>query len=347
MRTGGIRPWTRFAALALLFTAALIASSVARADDPSSLRSEAERLRAQSTGLAAQAHTALLELYALETRLAGAEARLAALRSKQARLEDEEASARRDLAIARSSLQAAERGLARRLQTLYVEGEVDPLAVLLGAESLDEALSALEGLGRVADQDVSILSQVRRARGQLKRSLQSLKERQAALEDVVDKAAAERAALAGARAERAGYLAGLEQQQALNAAAIARLTDQAAAAERKGAEETTGDPAPTPVSEPPAPAPTGPPAAGTRMTVSSTGYCLRGRTSTGIPTGWGVVAVDPSVIPLGTRMTIPGYGEGVAADTGSAVRGAMIDVWFPTCSQALEWGRKTITITIH
>ena len=83
------------------------------------------------------------------------------------------------------------------------------------------------------------------------------------------------------------------------------------------------------------------------MTVSSTGYCLRGRTSTGIPTGWGVVAVDPSVIPLGTRMTIPGYGEGVAADTGSAVRGAMIDVWFPTCSQALEWGRKTITMTIH
>ena len=346
MRSGGLRPWTRFAALALLFTAALLASSVARADDPASLRSEAERLRAQSTGIAAEAHAALLELYALETRLAAAEARLAALRSKQERLEDEEASARRQLTIARSTLRAAERGLARRLQTLYVEGEVDPLAVLLGAESLDEALTALDGLGRVADQDVSILAQVRRARGELRRSLQTLKERQAALEVVVDEAAAERSALAGARAERAGYLAGLEQQQALTDAAIARLTGQAAAAERKGAEEGSGGVTPTPVSAP-APAPTGPPAAGTRMTVSSTGYCLRGRTSTGIPTGWGVVAVDPAVIPLGTRMTIPGYGEGVAADTGSAVRGAMIDVWFPKCSQALEWGRKVVTITIH
>jgi len=346
VRSGGLRPWTRYAALALLFTAALIASSTARADDPASLRSEAERLRAQSTGLAAQAHTVLLELYALETQLAGAEARLAALRSKQARLEDEEAAARRHLAIARSSLRAAERGLARRLQTLYVEGEVDPLAVLLGAESLDEALTALDGLGRVADQDVSILNQVRRARGQIKRSLQALKERQAALDEVVDDAAAQRAALAGARAERAGYLAGLEQQQALNAAAIARLTGQASAAERQGAQEASdgGGGAPTPVS---APAPTSPPSPGTRMTVSSTGYCLRGRTSTGIPTGWGVVAVDPAVIPLGTRMTIPGYGEGVAADTGSAVRGAMIDVWFPSCSQALEWGRRTVTITIH
>jgi len=83
------------------------------------------------------------------------------------------------------------------------------------------------------------------------------------------------------------------------------------------------------------------------MTVSSTGYCLKGTTATGIPVGWGVIAVDPAVIPLGTRMFVPGYGEGVAADTGSAVRGATIDVWFPTCSQALQWGRKTVTITLH
>jgi 3D (Asp-Asp-Asp) domain-containing protein len=53
------------------------------------------------------------------------------------------------------------------------------------------------------------------------------------------------------------------------------------------------------------------------------------------------------VIPLGTRMTIPGYGEGIAADIGSAVRGAMIDVWFPTRAQALAWGTRTVTITIH
>jgi 3D (Asp-Asp-Asp) domain-containing protein len=63
--------------------------------------------------------------------------------------------------------------------------------------------------------------------------------------------------------------------------------------------------------------------------------------------GWGVVAVDPAFIPLGTRLFVPGYGEGVAADTGSAVRGAMIDVWFPTCARALAWGRRTVTITLH
>ena len=63
--------------------------------------------------------------------------------------------------------------------------------------------------------------------------------------------------------------------------------------------------------------------AGRSLTVVATGYALGGRTSTGLPVGWGVVAVDPSVIPLGTHMTVPGYGEAVAADVGGAVRGAV------------------------
>ena len=83
------------------------------------------------------------------------------------------------------------------------------------------------------------------------------------------------------------------------------------------------------------------------MTVSATGYSLRGRTATGIPVGWGVVAVDPSVIPLGTHITIAGYGEGVAADTGGAVVGARIDLWFPTRAEALAWGSRTVTVTLH
>ena len=83
------------------------------------------------------------------------------------------------------------------------------------------------------------------------------------------------------------------------------------------------------------------------LTVGSTGYTIRGRTSTGIPTGPGVVAVDPSVIPLGTRLTIPGYGVGIAADTGGGVQGNAIDVWFPTKAQALQWGRRVVTVTIH
>jgi 3D (Asp-Asp-Asp) domain-containing protein len=82
------------------------------------------------------------------------------------------------------------------------------------------------------------------------------------------------------------------------------------------------------------------------MTVYATGYCLKGTTATGLPVGPGIVATDPSVIPLGTRMTIPGYGEGVAADTGSGIRGRMIDVWIKSCAAAAAFGRA-VTITFH
>jgi peptidoglycan DL-endopeptidase CwlO len=329
-------------AVGALALAALVASATARADDPASLRGEAAQLRTDRSELQAQAQEALLELYALESSLARADRRLAVLAERQEAAEREEESARAQLRIARSDLSEAERRLGIRLQALYVEGEVDPLAVILGAESLDEALSALDDLGRVASLEGAILDQVRVTRRNVDRAVHRLAERRAALEGLVAQATDERDRLASARAERAAYLADLSDRQAFTGRAIERLTAQASAAEAKAATLPASDGgagAPTPA---PVPVPT----SGNELTVSATGYCLTGTTATGIPTSWGVVAVDPAVIPLGTRMSIPGYGEGVAADTGPAVRGAAIDVWFPSCSQALAWGRKTVTITL-
>ena len=59
-----------------------------------------------------------------------------------------------------------------------------------------------------------------------------------------------------------------------------------------------------------------------------------------------VIAVDPSVIPLGTRVWVEGYGEAIAADTGSAIKGNKIDVFIPSEEAALAWGRKTVKVTI-
>jgi peptidoglycan DL-endopeptidase CwlO len=334
-------------AVGALALAALMASGTARADDPAALRSEAEQLRAESRGLAAEAHEALLELYALESSLARAERRLAALTAREAELEREQASARHQLEIARSDQSVAEGRLATRLQTLYVEGEVDPLAVLLGAESLDDALSALDGLGRVASLDSTIVRQVREARRDVRHAVRVLAERRAEVRSLVAEAASERDALAEARRARSAYLADLASRRALTDAAVARLAERASAAEAEAASLPVSGGSGGGAASAPAPAATPMVGSGTQLTVSSTGYCLRGTTATGMPTGWGVVAVDPAVIPLGTRMTVPGYGEGVAADTGSAIRGATIDLWFPTCSQALAWGRKTLTITLH
>lgn len=59
-----------------------------------------------------------------------------------------------------------------------------------------------------------------------------------------------------------------------------------------------------------------------------------------------VVAVDPTLIPLGSTLYIPGYGEAIAADTGGAIKGAHIDVYLQNKQDAKKWGSKTLTITI-
>ncbi|WP_174733131.1 LysM peptidoglycan-binding and 3D domain-containing protein [Mesobacillus harenae] len=59
-----------------------------------------------------------------------------------------------------------------------------------------------------------------------------------------------------------------------------------------------------------------------------------------------VVAVDPTVIPLGTKLYVEGYGYATAADTGGAIRGNKIDVFIPNQDSALDWGRKQVNVTI-
>jgi len=91
---------------------------------------------------------------------------------------------------------------------------------------------------------------------------------------------------------------------------------------------------------------TAPTAGPYRLRVDAVAYYLPGRTALGIPVRKGVVAVDPNLIPLGTKLFVPGYGQGVAADVGTAIKGRIIDVWMPNHSAARKWGRKTVVITI-
>jgi len=71
-----------------------------------------------------------------------------------------------------------------------------------------------------------------------------------------------------------------------------------------------------------------------------------GITSTGAKAQPGVIAVDPKVIPYGTHIYVPGYGYGVALDTGGAIKGQRIDLFYETEKQANNWGRRWVTIQL-
>jgi uncharacterized protein YabE (DUF348 family) len=70
-----------------------------------------------------------------------------------------------------------------------------------------------------------------------------------------------------------------------------------------------------------------------------------GIAATGVPVQRGIVAVDPSIIPLGTRLYIPGYGQAVAADTGSAVIGNIIDLGFAD-HEVPDWRSGWVTVYV-
>jgi 3D (Asp-Asp-Asp) domain-containing protein len=84
-----------------------------------------------------------------------------------------------------------------------------------------------------------------------------------------------------------------------------------------------------------------------RLRVDAVAYHLPGNTALGIPVRKGVVAVDPRLIPLGTRLHVPGYGPAIAADVGVAIKGRIIDLWMPSTKAARQWGRRTVRITVY
>ena len=314
------------------------------------MRRSAEALRAQNATLAQRSHSTVVELYSLESKLNAATALVESLRAQVAAVERERASVHRRLAVVRQVFAISRRNLGRRLVSIYEQGEPDPLAILLGSESLDDVLTDLDHLNVVAGQDRTILEQARKSRTSLRRLTRTLAQREANLESLEQQAAAAADALDAARTERVRYLAELSSQRRLNDEEIGSLELQARSAERRSRTIAAREAlAPAPVATAPAaaPEPVVTSTQGRALTVVATAYALTGSTATGLPVGPGIVAVDPAVIPLGTHMTIPGYGEGVAADTGGAIKGARIDVWVPTEAQAEQWGVQTVTIYLH
>ena len=81
--------------------------------------------------------------------------------------------------------------------------------------------------------------------------------------------------------------------------------------------------------------------------MQASGYTYSGhKTATGKTPAVGLIAVDPSIIPLGTRLYVDGYGYAVAADTGGAIRGNKVDLFFESVSECLRWGKRTVKVYV-
>jgi 3D (Asp-Asp-Asp) domain-containing protein len=295
-----------------------------------SLSQRAQQLRSQNAALAGRADAAWLSSVSLSTRLDQTRAALVRFQARTRAVSAQRAEAEGTLRLARRTLKASQGELAARVRALYEQGDTDPMAVLVGATSVDDAITRIESLHRLARQDHAVIDEAKAARTRLIAATQKLANEEAQARETEGATAATVTALDAARREQAASYAAFQAQQKSNSARISSLDSRARELASVPASQTQA-----------------PSLGGRTLTVLATGYSLPGHTATGVPVGYGVVAVDPGVIPLGTHMTVPGYGEGVAADTGSAVAGARIDLWFPTRAEALAWGSRTVTVTLN
>ena len=89
--------------------------------------------------------------------------------------------------------------------------------------------------------------------------------------------------------------------------------------------------------------------AANRGSFTATAYCLKGRTAMGHGVRRGIIAADPRVLRLGSRVILGAgayTGQYMVSDTGGAVKGRRIDIWVPSCSEARRFGRRNVAVSL-
>jgi 3D (Asp-Asp-Asp) domain-containing protein len=255
----------------------------------------------------------------------------------QASIEEEQ----RHLDETKQQLNQQQAKLEKRLRETYKSDDVTFLSVMLGANDFSDFLTRVDALETIAESDRQLINSINESKKSLEEKINSLAAKQQELAKILESLNAAQQNLIAAKEQQQSVVNSLQAQKLANEGQLAQLQSEAASIEARmnqlqSQSSINGDgndynP---------------PPAGGTSFTMIASAYCLAGRTATGMPVGRGIIAVDPSVIPLGTRVHVSGYGDAIAADTGGAISGNRIDVWLP-CDEAYAWGVRTVTVTVY
>ncbi len=265
------------------------------------------------------------EINTLNAKLSGLESRSRAL---QARIEATSSK----IEERRVRLAARRQALAARMRSMYVNGRTSKLAMLVSSRDVSDYMNRAAMLEKVAERDARMIADTKRESEQLNASLASLKSDKREIDGVASELGSRRRRLERSRSERASVLA----------TAGAKGLDAQAQAGRVEAKMERINPR-VPV--------TGRPT-GKVMMMVATAYSpqepgLDESTASGMRATRGVVAVDPRVIPLGTRLHVEGYGNCIAGDTGSAIKGNRIDLCFDTLEEMEAFGGyRTVRVEI-
>lgn len=324
--------------ISLFIITSALASPAGGAPDTGS---QIDALENQSADLDNSYNQALQELVAVDSEVERQDSEIQAVHDRSIEITASIAAQEQNLADLQERLAERQGTLEKRITSSYKSDDMGYLEVVMGAGDFSDFLSRVDMVNKIAGEDQKLIDDYKETQREVEAELGSLAAKRDELKALEDSLTASAQELLDAQMKQQSYVASLESQMSANQGQLDQLRAEAAQIEsnmssmQSQADQSGEGGGGTP-----------PPAGGTSFSVTATAYCLTGRTATGMPAGPGVIAVDPSVIPLGSRVYVSGYGNAIAADTGGAIHGNKIDVWLP-CNDTYSWGVRTVTVTIY
>ncbi|AGK98397.1 3D domain-containing protein [Clostridium pasteurianum] len=251
----------------------------------------------------------------------------------------------------------------KRLRALYISGGgSNYLDVILGSKTLSDFISSVDSISTIMKYDNNLASQLQEQKDTITKQkdalnyennrLSALKSsNEATLANLSNDIKQQNQLLAQATSKENTLIA---QQKAEEAAAqAAEKARELAAQQAANASKQIASNNPNSTSSPIAINRGGSSPIGFSkvLDMEATAYSDDGFTASGYrtsrnPNGYSTIAVDPRVIPLGSKVYVEGYGYAIACDTGGAIQGNIIDLFLPSNDEANNWGRRSVKVYI-
>lgn len=327
--------------LAILVALLLLSQSPIFAEPDNSLeqaQTEIENKQNRISELKNQERALLSNLVALESQLQQNRQELNALQKNLRKTQSDLHKIQISFRKKQEDFREKKNILRARLENIYMESRFINLDFILSCKDIASLLTRLNYLNLIAKQDAKLVQKVESEQQYLELAEVKMEQETRHLMELEANCKAKEAELDKTISEKRDLLDKVKEQQLETEEGLKELQAKAIQIRTKMNELQ-------------------PPSRGVSrgsLRMLATGYCPcssccgsnKGITATGLPAGKGVVAVDPKVIPLGTKLYISEYGEAIAGDTGGNIIGNRIDLGFDSHSETIAWGKRWVVVDI-
>lgn len=261
----------------------------------------------------------------------------------------------------------------KRLRAIYINGGgSNYLEVILGSRSLSDLLLSMDSLSIVIKYDNNLAAELQEQKNNITKQKENLNNENAklaalkasnenALSSLSNDISQQKQLLAQATAKENNLIAeqkakeaaekAAAQAKALADAKAANASKQIAVNSPSSNSSVRNSTSPVAINRGSSTSSSVPPNFSGAIDVQATAYTNNGFTAMGYktkrdPNGYSTIAVDPRVIPLGSKVYVEGYGYAIASDTGGAIQGNIIDLFVPSDAEAQNWGRRSVKVHI-